>query len=76
MNGLNVLTAEKQHGDEAKQKLNLGIDMAVQHRNLGVVLVEHGKEMKKTADILYVRGMVNLIVVRDMIALATMIEYE
>ena len=50
--------------------------MAVQHRNLGVVLVEHGKEMKKTADILYVRGMVNLIVVRDMIALATMIEYE
>lgn len=74
MNGLNVLIAEKRHGDEVKSKKNLDTDMAAQHHNRGVVLADHEKEMKKTVDIQSVLGMANLIVVRDMIALATTIK--
>ena len=53
MNGLNVLTAEKQHGDEAKLKLNLDTDLAVRLRSLGAALAEHESGMKK----LWIYGM-------------------
>lgn len=74
MNGLNVLTAEKQHGDETKLKLNLDTDLAVRLRSLGAALAEHVSEMKKTVDIWNVLGTVNPIAVQDMIAPAMMIK--
>lgn len=74
MNGLNALIAEKQHGDEVKSKKNLDTDMVGQHRNHGAVLVEQGKEMRKTVDIQTVLGMANLIAVQDMIALVVTID--
>ena len=74
MNGLNVLTAEKQRGDETKLKLNLDTDLAVRLRSLGAALAEHVSEMKKTVDIRNVLGTVNPIAVQDMIAPAMMIK--
>ena len=74
MNGLNVLTAEKQHGGETKLKLNLDTDLAVRLRSLGAALAEQESEIKKTADIRNALGTVNPIAVQDMIATATMIK--
>lgn len=74
MNGLNVLIAEKQHGDEMKLKLNLDTDLVVRLRSLGAALAEHESEMKKTADIRNVLGTVNPIAAQDMIAPAMMIK--
>ena len=72
MNGLNVLTAEKQRGDEARLKQNLDIDLAVQLRSPGVALAEHESETKKTVDTRNALGTVSLIVVQDMIVPAMM----
>ena len=74
MNGLNVLTAEKQHGGETTLKLNLDTDLAVRLRSLGAALAEHESEMKKTADIRNALGTVNPIAVQDRIAPATMLK--
>ena len=75
-NGPNVPTVEEQRGDEAKSKLNSGIDMAVQCRNRGVVLAERAKEAKKLAGIRNARGTVNLIAVHGMTAPAMMIKWS
>ncbi len=75
MNGLNVLTVEKQCGDEARLKQNLDTDLAVQLRSLGVVLAERVNETKRTVDTLCVLGMVSLIAVPGMIVPAMMIKH-
>ena len=74
MNGLNVLTVEKQHGDETKLKLNLDTDLAVRLRSLGADLAEHESETKRTVDIQNALGTVSPIAVQDMIAPAMMIK--
>ena len=53
MNGLNVLTVEKQRGVEARLKQNFDTDLAVRLRSLGAALAEHENKTKK----LWIHGM-------------------